>query len=117
MLKRVLDELRVSMICEASSELSDDPRQPFGLAQKQTTPIGGDITAVERGDDLARTKDGKIQVGYVGVVERDFRDRPLAICTAPTGTGRFRARVGITLCHCRVSFLTDVCCLPKYIYV
>src|SRR5262249_28078144 len=68
-LKGVLDELRVTMIGEARGELLDDPGEHLGLTEQQAAAVGGNGTAVESGDNLAKAKSREIQVGRVTVVE------------------------------------------------
>src|SRR5262249_14934057 len=117
MLKRVLDELRVTMIREARGELLDDPGERLGLAEQQAATVGGNVTAIESGDDLARAKSREIQVGRVGRVERDFRGAGPAIDASATPGAPITVGLGFTVCHCRVSFPRGVYCFAKYIYV
>src|SRR5262245_45144539 len=117
MLKRVLDELGVTMIGEALSELSDDRGELLGLAEQQATAVGGDVAAIESGDDLARAEDREIQAGRVGVVERDFHCGGPEIGLSVTPGTPFPVSLAFTVCHCRVPFQNSVYCFTKYIYV
>jgi hypothetical protein len=56
MLERVLDEFRVTMISEALGELTDDCSERLDFAEKEATAVGGNGTAIESGDDLARAE-------------------------------------------------------------
>src|SRR5262245_9858167 len=111
MLKRVLDELGVTMIGEALSELSDDRGELLGLAEQQATAVGGDVAAIERAEDR------EIQAGRVGVVERDFHCGGPEIGLSVTPGTPFPVSLGFTVCHCRVPFQNSVYCFTKYIYV
>ena len=62
MLEGMLDKIRVTMISEAGGELADDGREFLGFAEKQAAPVGGDITTIKRGENLAGTEGGEIQV-------------------------------------------------------
>ena len=62
MVEGVLDELWVTMISEAGSELADDGGQFLGFAEKQAAPVGGDVAAIKRGENLAGSQGGEIQV-------------------------------------------------------
>ena len=52
-LQRVLDQLGVAMVGEAGGELADDAGELLDLAEQQGAAVGGDVAAVEVGEDLA----------------------------------------------------------------
>jgi hypothetical protein len=62
-LDRVLDEVGVAMIGEAGGELADDAGEPLGLAEQECAAVGGDVAAVEVGEDLTGAEHGKVEVG------------------------------------------------------
>jgi hypothetical protein len=117
MLKGVLDELRVPMIGKARGELLDDPGEHLGLPKQEATAVGGNVTAIESGDDLASTKSREIQVGRAGIVDREIRRAALGVAASATPGAPIAIGFGITVCHCRVSFPRSVYCFTKYIYV
>ena len=55
-------EVRVAMIGEAGGELADDPGESLGLAEQQGAAVGGDVAAVEVGEDFAGPEHGKVEV-------------------------------------------------------
>ena len=59
----VLDEMRASVVGETGGELADDAGQLFGLAKQQGAAVGGDVAAVEVGDDPTGADHGKVEVG------------------------------------------------------
>jgi hypothetical protein len=61
----VLDEVGIAVVGEAGGELPDDPGQAFGLSEQQRAAVGGDVAAVEVGEDLAGAEHGKVEVGCV----------------------------------------------------
>ena len=61
----VLDEVGVAVVGEAGGELADDPGESLGLAEQQGAAVGGDVAAVEVGEDLAGAEHGKVEVGGV----------------------------------------------------
>jgi hypothetical protein len=61
----VLDEVGVAVIGEAGGELSDDAGQLLGLAEQQGAAVGGDVAAVEVGEDFSGAEHGKVEVGCV----------------------------------------------------
>ena len=65
MLDGVLDEVGVAMVGEAGGELADDAGELLGLAEQQGAAVGGDVAAVEVGEDLAGAEHGKVEVGRV----------------------------------------------------
>src|SRR5262245_36915641 len=103
-LEGVLDELRVTMIDEARGELLDDPGEYFSLPEQEAAPVGGNITAVKSGHDLARAESREIEVDCVGVVEWEFHHLGVAIAASLTPGAPIAMVSGYTVCHCRVSF-------------
>ena len=65
LLDGVLDEVGVAVVGEAGGELADDPGESLGLAEQQGAAVGGDVAAVEVGEDLAGAEHGKVEVGRV----------------------------------------------------
>ena len=59
----VLDEVGVAVVGEAGGELADDAGESLGLAEQQGAAVGGDVAAVEVGEDLAGAEHGKVEVG------------------------------------------------------
>ena len=59
----VLDEVGVAVVGEAGGELADDPGESLGLAEQQGAAVGGDVAAVEVGEDFAGAEHGKVEVG------------------------------------------------------
>jgi hypothetical protein len=53
------------VVGEAGGELADDAGEPFGLAEQQGAAVGGDIAAVEVGEDLAGPEQGKVEADLV----------------------------------------------------
>ena len=64
----VLDEVGVAMVGEAGGELANDPGEALGLAEQQGTAVGGDVAAVEVGEDVSTAEHGKVEVGCVTLV-------------------------------------------------
>ena len=65
-LHRMIDQIRIPIIGEASSELAENPHPLLDLPQKQTSAITGDRSAVELRPDLATFLGSEIrsQPGY-----------------------------------------------------
>src|SRR3974377_889188 len=101
MLKRVLDEFRVTVVSEAGGKLTDDGGDFLGLAEQQAAAVRGDVAAVERRENLTSSQDGEIQVDCVGLIDWDDRPRCSRSLALASLRDRFAGRVGITLCHCR----------------
>ena len=59
----VFDEVGIAVVGEAGGELSDDAGESLGLAEQQRAAVGGDVAAVEVGEDLAGAEHGKVEVG------------------------------------------------------
>jgi len=65
LLDGVLDEPGVLVVGEAGGELADDSGESLGLAEQQGAAVGGDVAAVEIGEDMAGPEHGKVEVGCV----------------------------------------------------
>ena len=57
----------ITMVGEAGGELADDAGKLLGLAEQQAATVGGDVAAIERGEDLTGSEGGEIQIGRVGL--------------------------------------------------
>ena len=109
MFEGVLDELWVSMIGEASSELSHDSRQFLGLAKQQAAPVGRDVAAIKRGKDFAGTQDREIQI--TGVGRGEVRDQPLLLRFAAMTVRVSAAVVGLPCSDSLLYTLSSSDCL------
>ena len=58
----VFDTVGIAMIVEAGCELANDAGDFFSLSQEQDAAIGGDISAVEIGEDLPGSEHGKLEL-------------------------------------------------------
>ena len=56
LLDGVLDEVGVAVVGEAGGELADDPGESLGLAEQQGAAVGGDVAAVEVGEDFVGSR-------------------------------------------------------------
>ena len=63
LLDGVFGEVGVAVVGEAGGELADDPGESLGLAEQQGAAVGGDVAAVEVGEDFAGAEHGKVEVG------------------------------------------------------
>ncbi len=61
----VLDEVGVAMIGEAAGELAEDAGDLLDLAEQQCPAVGGDVAAVEIGEDFSSAEHGKVEEGGV----------------------------------------------------
>jgi hypothetical protein len=61
----VFDPVGLAVVGEAGGELTDDAGELFGRAEQQGAAVGGEVAAVEVGDDLAAAEHGKVEVGRV----------------------------------------------------
>ena len=52
----------IAVIGEAIGELANDAGEGLGLAEQQGTAVGGDVAAVEVGEDLTGADHGKVEV-------------------------------------------------------
>ena len=63
LLDGVLDEVGVAVVGEAPGELADDAGEVLDLAEQECPTVGGDVAAVEVGQDLTGSDHGEIEVG------------------------------------------------------
>jgi hypothetical protein len=87
----VLDQLGVAVVGEASGELADDACGLLDLAEQQGAAIGGDIAAIEGGEDLAGPEGGEVEVGDI-LCAIGERDRGRSGGAAGVGVGWIRGR-------------------------
>jgi hypothetical protein len=107
----VFDQLGVAMVGEATSELVDDAGELLDLVEQQRAAIGGDVPAVEGGEDLAGSEGGEVEVDDV-LFSRRGRDRGPTGGVAGPAAGGFAGGGRVTLCRHRVSFRWSRRCLP-----
>jgi hypothetical protein len=110
----VLDQLGIAVIGEAAGELAEDAGDLLDLSEQQGAAIGGDVAAVEGGEDLSGPQGREVEVGRV--LCREVEEGVWPGPTGPPTCGN-RSRSGITLCGHRVSFRGAVDLCDTIIYV
>ena len=113
-LEGVLDEVGVAMVGEAGGELAEDAGEFLGLAEQQGAAVGGDVAAVESGEDLAGAEEREIQITRVGRGKIDqplLRMLSLTVRVSAPLSGCLAVTLCSTLCHHRVAFRIECKCL------